>query len=268
MAAFAQTSRAALRSAWTARRAFATSQRVHGAEAAAAGPSKGAQQTPPPAGAAAAAAAESGSAGGSAKLNSIVDQIEGLTLLEAAELVAQLKVGSVLRWEGRQAGVVGGARMLTLYTLLILSPQTRLNIQDIAMPSAAPAAAPAAAAPAEGADAEAEKPKEKTIFTVKLAGLKDASAKAKVIKEVKALNSTMCVGSASEGVASREDHGATDSAHPHCLAFLSPSPSRNLVEAKKFVESAPQVLKEGLNKEDTEKLKKAIEAAGGTVEIE
>lgn len=56
------------------------------------------------------------------------------------------------------------------------------------MPAAAPAAAPAA--PVEAA-AEEEKPKEKTIFTVKLKGLKDASAKAKVIKEIKALNSSM-----------------------------------------------------------------------------
>ena len=44
--------------------------------------------------------------------------------------------------------------------------------------------------------------------------------------------------------------------------------NRNLVEAKKFVESTPQVLKEGLNKEDAEKLKAAIEAAGGVVELE
>ena len=93
---------------------------------------------------------------------------------------------------------------------------------------AAPAAAASGAAPAEE-----EKPKEKTIFTVVLKGLKDASAKAKVIKEVKALNSTM-----------------------------------NLVEAKKFVESAPQTLKEGLTKEDAEKLQKAVEAAGGQVELE
>lgn len=92
-------------------------------------------------------------------------------------------------------------------------------------------AAPAAAAPA--AEAEEEKPKEKTVFTLKLQGLKDPTAKAKVIKEVKALNSSM-----------------------------------NLVEAKKFVESAPQILKEGLNKEDVEKLKAAIEAAGGVVEID
>ena len=136
----------------------------------------------------------------SPKLTTIVDQIEKLTLLEAAELVAQLK--------------------------------ERLNIQDIAMPSAS--AAPVAAAPAaEAAPAEEEKPKEKALVTVKLKGLKDASAKAKVIKEIKALNSNM-----------------------------------NLVEAKKFVESAPQILKEGLTKEEAEKLQKAIEAAGGLTETE
>lgn len=62
-------------------------------------------------------------------------------------------------------------------------PQTRLNIQEIALPSAAPA--PAAAAPAEEAAAE-EKPKEKTIFNVMLKSF-DATAKPKIIREVKAL---------------------------------------------------------------------------------
>ncbi|KDN53094.1 ClpS-like protein [Tilletiaria anomala UBC 951] len=145
------------------------------------------------------AASSSAAPSGDLKLLSIVDQIEKLTLLEASDLVGHLK--------------------------------TRLNITDIAMPSAAPAATASPAA--DAAPVEAEKPKEKTVFTVKLTGLKDASAKAKVIKEIKALNSNM-----------------------------------NLVEAKKFVENAPQTLKEGLNKEDAEKLQKAIEAAGGTAELE
>lgn len=101
------------------------------------------------------------------------------------------------------------------------------------MPAAGAAPAAAAAPAADAAEAEDAKPKEKTVFTLKLTGLKDPTAKAKVIREVKAANSTM-----------------------------------NLVEAKKFVESAPQVLKEGLNKEDAEKLKAAIETAGGTVELE
>ncbi|EPQ27620.1 uncharacterized protein PFL1_04758 [Pseudozyma flocculosa PF-1] len=137
------------------------------------------------------------------KIGGIVDQIEKLTLLEAADLVSQLK--------------------------------TRLNITEIAMPaaSAGSAGAAAAAPAADAAEAEEAKPKEKTVFNLKLTGLKDASAKAKVIREVKAINTTM-----------------------------------NLVEAKKFVESAPQVLKEGLTKEEAEKLQKAIETAGGTVELE
>ncbi len=99
-----------------------------------------------------------------AKISTIVDQIEKLTLLEAADLVSHLK--------------------------------TRLNITEIAMPaaSAAPAAGAAAAGGAEDAAAEeAAKPKEKTVFTLKLTGLKDPTAKAKVIREVKAVNSTMYV---------------------------------------------------------------------------
>jgi large subunit ribosomal protein L7/L12 len=52
--------------------------------------------------------------------------------------------------------------------------------------SAAPAAASAAAAEAP----VEEKPKEKTMFTVTLKAI-DASAKAKIIREIKSLNSTM-----------------------------------------------------------------------------
>ena len=97
------------------------------------------------------------------------------------------------------------------------------------MPSAAPAQAAPAAAPVE--EEAAEKPKEKTLFVVKFTGLATDGAKAKVIKEVKALNGS------------------------------------NLVEAKKFVESAPQTLKENVTKDDAEKIQKAIEAAGGKVEL-
>ncbi|KAJ8652199.1 ribosomal protein L7/L12 [Lichtheimia ornata] len=130
------------------------------------------------------------------KIASIVDQIETLTLLQTSELVSQLK--------------------------------TRLNIEDIAMPMAMPmgGAMPAAAAPAEE-----EKPAEKTEFNVKLEKI-DASAKAKVIREVKN------------------------------LAGLS------LVDAKKFVESVPKVLKESVPKEEAEKLKKTLEALGATVQLE
>ena len=135
----------------------------------------------------------------SPKITEIVDRIEKLTLLEASELVQELK--------------------------------TRLNITDIAMPAAAAPAAPAAAAPSDEAPAE-EKPKEKTLFTIKFLGLGSDSAKAKVIKEVKAINSSM-----------------------------------NLVEAKKFVESAPQTLKENVTKEDAEKIKEAVEKAGGKIEL-
>jgi len=127
-----------------------------------------------------------------------VDDISGLTLLQAADLVSLLK--------------------------------TRLNIQEIAMPSAS-AAAPAAAAPAEEAAAE-EKPKEKTIFNVMLKSF-DATSKPKIIREVKAL-----------------------------------VPNLTLIDAKKFVESVPKVLKENLSKEDADKLKTTFEALGAVVELE
>ncbi|KDQ64936.1 hypothetical protein JAAARDRAFT_146209 [Jaapia argillacea MUCL 33604] len=134
------------------------------------------------------------------KLNQLVDDISGLTLLQAADLVSLLKASNRL---------------------------TRLNIQEIAMP----ASAPAAVAPAEEAPVE-EKPKEKTVFNVKLESF-EATAKPKIIKEVKAM-----------------------------------VPNLTLIEAKKFVESLPKVLKENMAKEDAEKLKATFEALGGVVKLE
>ncbi|KII95908.1 hypothetical protein PLICRDRAFT_26215 [Plicaturopsis crispa FD-325 SS-3] len=131
----------------------------------------------------------------------IVDDISGLTLLQAADLVDLLK--------------------------------TRLNIQEIAMPQAA---APVAAAPTEEAPAESfamqEKPKEKTIFNVKLESF-DAGSKPKIIREVKAL-----------------------------------VPNLTLIDAKKFVESLPKVLKENMSKEDADKLKATFEGLGAVVKLE
>ncbi|KIL68204.1 hypothetical protein M378DRAFT_939290 [Amanita muscaria Koide BX008] len=132
------------------------------------------------------------------KISKIVDDISGLTLLQAADLVTLLK--------------------------------SRLNIQEIAMPVATAPATSAAAAESEAP--EQEKPKERTSFNVKLESF-DASAKAKVIKEVKAL-----------------------------VANLT------LIEAKKFVESLPQVLKENMPKEEAEKLKATLEGLGAVVKLE
>ena len=40
-----------------------------------------------------------------------------------------------------------------------------------------------------------------------------------------------------------------------------------LLEAKNFVEDLPNAVKEDLDKEEAEKLKKVLEEAGGTVEL-
>ncbi|EDQ90103.1 uncharacterized protein MONBRDRAFT_24571 [Monosiga brevicollis MX1] len=89
-----------------------------------------------------------------------------------------------------------------------------------------------AAAPAGGAAPAAEEPKEEqTEFDIKLVKFDD-KAKIKVIKEVRNI-----------------------------------LPDLKLAEAKKLVEDAPQPLKKGISKEEAEKIKAVIEAAGGTVEI-
>ena len=42
----------------------------------------------------------------------------------------------------------------------------------------------------------------------------------------------------------------------------------SVVQAKKFVEGVPQVVQADIKKEEAERLKTALEAAGGVVEVE
>jgi large subunit ribosomal protein L7/L12 len=91
------------------------------------------------------------------------------------------------------------------------------------------AAAPVAFAAAPGAAAAAPAGEEQTEFTVIL---KDGGAnKINVIKEVRTITGL------------------------------------GLKEAKDLVEGAPKTVKEGVSKEEAEKIKKALETAGGKVEF-
>ena len=55
---------------------------------------------------------------------------------------------------------------------------------------------------------------------------------------------------------------------PPCFATDAAAQWRSPVQAKKFVESLPNTVREDISKEDAEALKVALEAAGGTVTIE
>jgi large subunit ribosomal protein L7/L12 len=124
-----------------------------------------------------------------ADLNTLVDQLSELTVLEAAELSKLLEE----KW-----GVS--------------------------------AAAAVAAAPAGGAGgAAAPAVEEKTEFDVILTG--DGGKKINVIKEVRAITQL------------------------------------GLTEAKALVEGAPKAVKEGVSKDEAEKIKKQLEEAGATVEV-
>ncbi len=90
------------------------------------------------------------------------------------------------------------------------------------------AAAVAVAAPA-GGGAGAAAAEEKTEFDVSLTG--DGGKKINVIKEVRAITGL------------------------------------GLTEAKTLVESAPKAIKEGVSKDEAEKVKKQLEDAGATVEV-
>jgi large subunit ribosomal protein L7/L12 len=125
-----------------------------------------------------------------ANLAKLVDELSGLTVLEAAELSTLLED----KW-----GV-----------------------------SAAAPVAVAAAAGAGGAPA-AEAAAEKTEFSVILVAA--GEKKINVIKEVRAITGL------------------------------------GLKEAKDLVEGAPKAVKEGINKDETAKLKKQLEEAGATVEV-
>jgi large subunit ribosomal protein L7/L12 len=91
------------------------------------------------------------------------------------------------------------------------------------------AAAPVAVAAAGAAAPAAEAAVEQTEFDVILAAI--GEKKINVIKEVRALTSL------------------------------------GLKEAKDLVEAAPKPIREGVNKEEAEKVKKQLEDAGATVEI-
>jgi large subunit ribosomal protein L7/L12 len=123
-----------------------------------------------------------------ADLQKIVDQLSGLTVLEAAELAKMLEE----KW-----GVSAAA--------------------PVAMMAAAAGGGEAAAA------------EEKTEFTVVLTSA--GAQKINVIKEVRAITSL------------------------------------GLKEAKDLVEGAPKPVKEGVTKDEADKIKKQLEAAGATVEL-
>ena len=120
-----------------------------------------------------------------ADINAIIDQLSGLTVLEAADLVKQLES----KW---------------------------------GVSAAAAAAAPSAAGPAVVAEVQTE-------FTVILA--KAGDKKIDVIKVIRELTGL------------------------------------GLKEAKDLVEGAPKTVKEGVNKEESAKMKDKLAAAGATVEL-
>jgi large subunit ribosomal protein L7/L12 len=124
-----------------------------------------------------------------ADLNKIVEQLSGLTVLEAAELSKLLE---------EKLGVSAAA--------------------SVAVATGGSAAGPAA--PVE----------EQTEFDVSLD--EGGASKINVIKEVRAI-----------------------------------IPDLGLKEAKELVEGAPKVLKSGVSKDEAEKIKKQLEAAGAKVSI-
>ena len=105
-----------------------------------------------------------------------------------------------------------------------------MNIPDLPIGGFAAGPAAPVAAPVEEEEA-APKQQEKTLFNLKLMSF-EAGSKPKIIKEVKS------------------------------MLGLS------LVDSKKFVESAPKLMKEGVPKDEAEKIIGALKALGAVVTME
>ena len=114
-------------------------------------------------------------------------------------------------------------------TVLEVSELVKMMEEKFGVSAAAPVAVAAAGAGGGGAAAPAAE--EKTEFNVVLKAF-DEAKKIAVIKEVRAVTGL------------------------------------GLKEAKDLVEGAPKPLKEGVSKDEAAKIKEAITAAGGTVEIQ
>ncbi len=117
---------------------------------------------------------------------------------------------------------------LSSLTVLEAAELSKLLEEKWGVSAAAPVAV--AAAPAAGGGAAAAAPaEEKTEFTVILA--KSGDKKINVIKEIRTITGL------------------------------------GLKEAKDLVEGAPKTVKEGVNKDEAEKIKKVLEEQGASVEI-
>lgn len=152
---------------------------------------------------------------------------------EAAPLATPSPDGADKVFPERIENLVREISQMTLLEVAELNEclKKRLNIADAPVMMAGPAAA--APAPTEEDDGEQQvSQKVQTSFTVKLNSF-DAAKKVALIKELKS-----CV----EGM--------------------------NLVQAKKFVESAPAVVKADVPKDEAEKLKEVLEKAGAVCVVE
>ncbi|CAK7243635.1 MAG: 54S ribosomal protein L12, mitochondrial [Sporothrix thermara] len=162
-------------------------------------------------------------------------RVRPATLSVASQRMARRHNSTEAAVDPKISTIVDQISQLTLLETasLVSTLKTRLNIPDLPVGgfAAAPAAG-AAAAPAEAAEEEAPAAAaEKSLFTLKLMSF-DTGSKPKVIKEIKN------------------------------LLGLS------LVDSKKFVESAPKVMKESVPKEEAEKIIATLKDLGAVVNME
>ena len=148
----------------------------------------------------------------------------------AEPLAAPQSEGQQKVYSPKITGLVDQISQLNLLEVSDLNDLLRktLNIKDVPMGGGFAVAA----APAPKEEEEVEVKPTKSSFRLKLVKF-DADKKIALIKEIKSLGENM-----------------------------------NLVQAKKFIESMPQIYRDNIGKDEAEKLKEQLEKVGATCEIE
>ena len=134
-------------------------------------------------------------------------------------------------YDTKIVSIVDSISNLTLREVADLNEllKTTLNITDVPMMAAA--AAPSSAPAASQEEPEEEKVPEKTEFAIRLIEFA-APDKIKLIKAIKSIKKEL-----------------------------------NLVQAKKFVESLPQIIRDDASKDECDEIQKLVEGAGGKITI-
>lgn len=146
---------------------------------------------------------------------------------------------------------------------------------EVATAPVAETAAPAAAAPAAEEKKEAPAKFKDFIHSVEKMTVLELHELVKALESHWGVSAAAVAAAPAAGAAAAGEEKTSFNAHltdagaqkVQVIKAVKDALGLGLKEAKDLVDAAPTVLKEGLKKEDADKLKAAVEAAGGKVEL-